>query len=254
MLEIGSSLREARRRRKLELAEVERATRIRVQQLAALEQERFELLPPDPYRRSFLREYADFLGLDGDLYTTEYDLRFRPPEPQAPSPPARRSAAAPRRLLRLRPLPTNAGLALAGLIVIVAMAAVALWQLGRPGASGTRVSTTLPHRQHRAASSKPRHAATPLPPAKRAATLVLTAARGSCWLWVRLDSGTGPTVYQQTLQPGATVRFGLHRRLWLRLGAPWNLDATIGHRSLTTVLPARTANVYATAAGLAPAP
>src|ERR1700747_1747766 len=69
MLEIGSSLREARRLRKVELVEVERATRIRVQQLEALEQERFENLPPDPYRRSFLREYADFLGLDADLYT-----------------------------------------------------------------------------------------------------------------------------------------------------------------------------------------
>ena len=80
MLEIGSSLREARRLRKIELADVERATHIRVKQLEALEQERFELLPPDPYRRSFLREYADFLGLDADLYTSEYDFRFHSPE------------------------------------------------------------------------------------------------------------------------------------------------------------------------------
>jgi cytoskeleton protein RodZ len=56
MLEIGNSLREARHRRKLELAEVEKATRIRVQQLEALEHEQFDRLPPHPYPRSFLRE------------------------------------------------------------------------------------------------------------------------------------------------------------------------------------------------------
>jgi Helix-turn-helix domain len=56
MLEIGSSLREARERRGLELAKVEAATRIRARYLEALESERFELLPEGPYRRSFLRE------------------------------------------------------------------------------------------------------------------------------------------------------------------------------------------------------
>ena len=47
MLEIGSSLREARRLRNVDLADVEKATRIRVQQLEALEQERFDQLPPE---------------------------------------------------------------------------------------------------------------------------------------------------------------------------------------------------------------
>src|SRR5436190_23784103 len=89
MFEIGSSLREARNRQGLELAEVE-ATRIRGRYLEALEQERFELLPAGPYPRSFLREYADFLGLDGDIYANEYDLRFAPAEPELPSPTPRR--------------------------------------------------------------------------------------------------------------------------------------------------------------------
>ena len=45
MLEIGSSLREARGRQGLELAEVEAATLIRGRYLEALEHEQFELLP-----------------------------------------------------------------------------------------------------------------------------------------------------------------------------------------------------------------
>src|SRR5207253_6124236 len=85
MLEIGETLREARSRRGLTLADVEAATRIHVRFLDALEQERFEVLPAGPYPRSFLREYAQFLDLDPAIFASEYDLRFAPAEPEPPS-------------------------------------------------------------------------------------------------------------------------------------------------------------------------
>jgi cytoskeleton protein RodZ len=91
MLEIGSSLREARRRQGVELDQVAAATMIRVRYLEAIENERFELLPDGPYRRSFLREYAEYVGLDGDVYAAEYDLRIAEPEPAEPRPPSRDS-------------------------------------------------------------------------------------------------------------------------------------------------------------------
>lgn len=237
MLEIGSSLREARRRRNVELADVEKATRIRVQQLVALEQERFEQLPPDPYRRSFLREYADFLGLDADLYTSEYDFRFHPPEPRLPSPPPRRRAGLDKRLFL-------AG----GVLAAAALIGLGVWALGRSGGKGSSAPpVTEPTTTAQAPVST--QAATPAPPPR---TLLLTAARGNCWLLVRVGSSSGPIVYQQTLQSGHTLRFGLHRTLWIRIGAPWNLDATVGKSSVT--LPTHIADVVATAAGLQPAP
>ena len=87
MFEIGSALREERHRRKLDLGDVASATRIRVTHLEALEQERFDQLPPGLYRRSFLREYADFLNLDADAFAQEYDLRFAEPNPEPFRPP-----------------------------------------------------------------------------------------------------------------------------------------------------------------------
>ena len=94
MFEIGSALREERHRRKLDLGDVASETRIRVSHLEALEQERFDQLPPGLYRRSFLREYADFLDLDGDAFAQEYDLRFAEPDPEPfrPLTPARSSS------------------------------------------------------------------------------------------------------------------------------------------------------------------
>src|SRR5688500_6050425 len=61
MFEIGNSLREARLRRELELADAEHGTKIRGKYLRALEDERFELLPSHTYVKGFLRSYAEFL-------------------------------------------------------------------------------------------------------------------------------------------------------------------------------------------------
>jgi Helix-turn-helix domain/RodZ C-terminal domain len=252
MLEIGSSLREARSRRGLELVEVEAATMIRTRYLEALEEERFELLPAGPYARSFLREYADFLGLDGEIFVGEYEQRFAP-EPEPPSPP-------PPPGVRLAQLLGSLSLTRGLIILAVALIGVGLWQLGGSGEkTGVKPTPTAPQTPTRT-STKPhapaRHPAAPAakPSANPSPTLVLTAARGSCWLSVRIGSDAGPTVFERTLQQGQTVRFGLRRALWIRLGAPWNLDATIGGRPVISALPPRTGNVIVTAGGLRLAP
>src|SRR5438132_6331438 len=96
MFELGASLRDARRKRGLELDAVQRATRIRRRYLEAIENERFDLLPGDAYARGFLREYAEFLGLDGGLYVQEYNDRFAPRDEAPPIAPRRSVPRQPR--------------------------------------------------------------------------------------------------------------------------------------------------------------
>lgn len=81
MPEIGSTLREARMRARIDITEVEQATKIRAKYLRALENEEWGLLPGPTFIKSFLREYADFLGLDSRTLVEEYKLRYdRPSE------------------------------------------------------------------------------------------------------------------------------------------------------------------------------
>src|SRR5207237_9139756 len=75
MFEIGNSLREARVRQGLDYPQIELATKIRAKYIRALEDEQFELLPAETYIKGFLRSYAEFLGLDGQLYVDEYNSR-----------------------------------------------------------------------------------------------------------------------------------------------------------------------------------
>jgi transcriptional regulator with XRE-family HTH domain len=241
MFEIGTSLREARVRRGLELEEVEERTAIRSRYLAAIEEERFVVLPKGVYRRSFIREYADFLGLDGDLYVEEYMSRHEPEEAeQTLAPPAlrRRDRISPPTLVKLSA--TLVGAALVGL---------AVWGLGgtesKPesleGRAGTeaRAPTFTP-------PVRPRPAVRPTPP--RATSIALTASRGRCWISVRLRSRDGPVVLERTLEEGETVRLGLKAPLWIRLGAPQNLDARM--RGKLVELPRQLGDVLVTGTGV----
>jgi hypothetical protein len=51
-------------------------------------------------------------------------------------------------------------------------------------------------------------------------------------------------VWEGTLEPGRTVHF-VSKRLWLRVGAPWNVDAQLNGKS--TTLPTQTGDLVVTA-------
>lgn len=72
MSEIGETLRERRMALKIDVHEVEEATKIRAKYLRALENEEYNLLPGNAYVKSFLRTYADYLGLDSRALVDQY--------------------------------------------------------------------------------------------------------------------------------------------------------------------------------------
>ena len=92
MFEIGNSLREARLRQSLDYPDIERVTKIRAKYLRALEDESFETLPAQTYVKGFLRTYAEFLGLDGQLYVDEYNSRYVTRDEDVPFRPRRNTS------------------------------------------------------------------------------------------------------------------------------------------------------------------
>src|SRR5437763_11660480 len=74
MPEIGATLREARMRARIDVSEIEAQTKIRAKYLRALENEEWGLLPGPTFVKSFLRTYAQALGLDGKALVEEYRL------------------------------------------------------------------------------------------------------------------------------------------------------------------------------------
>src|SRR5436853_5947792 len=102
MPSIGETLREARMRQRLDITDVEAKTKIRAKYLRALENEDFGMLPGPTFVKSFLRTYAEFLGLDPHVLVEEYRARHDPRDeseltPFAPRPRGRERRPPPRR-------------------------------------------------------------------------------------------------------------------------------------------------------------
>jgi cytoskeleton protein RodZ len=248
MFEVGGSLREARLKRGLSPADVQKAIRIRDRYLQALEEERWELLPGDAYVKGFLRTYADYLGLDGNLYVEEYNSRFaRPDEPQLVPVRFARTGTRFGGLGFLRPL------VLVGAVVAI-VAAIAAWQLS--GSSSpkhsapptTAPTTTASHTTPKKTKRKKTHEKQVSAALPRRAVVV--ASRGNSWLWVRSGSAAGPTVYQGTLLQGRTLSVSLKSGpVWIRIGDPPSIDLRLGGK-LMHGLPTQVGNVLLTRRGV----
>ncbi len=78
MAEIGKILKEARIRRGLSIDEVQKKTKIQKKYLEALEEDDFQAMPGTFYVRTFLRQYAKAVEIDGDKLVAYYDKQFSP--------------------------------------------------------------------------------------------------------------------------------------------------------------------------------
>ena len=194
MFEIGNSLREARVRRGLDFNQAEVATKIRGKYLRALEDEQFEMLPAETYVKGFLRTYAEYLGLDGQLYVDEYSEAR-----------ARRSAARPQR--RNRRIETNVVLVALATIVILTVIVISAWKASG-GGNAPAVKATPP------AATRPKS----VPP-----LFLVTAVRGTTHLTARRNNARGNVAFDGTIAKGDPARAIRGHRLWVQIDTPENL-------------------------------
>jgi cytoskeleton protein RodZ len=141
MADIGTTLREARIRARIDISEVEARTKIRAKYLRAIENEEWDLLPGPVYVKSFLRTYGEFLGLDSRQLVDEFKRRYERPSDQDLKPIStlgrdRRERELRRRRPRLGPL---------GAVVIVLAAVVAaLFVIGSLNSKTTPTTPSTP--------------------------------------------------------------------------------------------------------------
>jgi hypothetical protein len=213
MFEIGNSLREARLRRELDFPELEQGTKIRAKYLRALEDENFDQLPASTYIKGFLRTYADYLGLDGQLYVDEYNVRYASGDEvlerrvRGPAPP-RRARKRHRRLER-----NVVWFALIGIAALTGLV-IAAWRYG----GSTPQALPLSH----PASAVP----------SRVGGLFVKAVHGNTLLIVRARSDVGKQVWNGTLSEGEAQRFDATHGLWVYLGSPENAEMRLNGRAV----------------------
>lgn len=125
-------------RARIDVSEIEAQTKIRAKYLRALENEEWSLLPGPTFVKSFLRTYAQALGLDGKALVEEYRLHHERPSEGALEP----IVSTPQRPRGRAPSsgPSRGYMAAVGAVVAVIVVLIVLLVSG--GGSSTSTSST----------------------------------------------------------------------------------------------------------------
>jgi cytoskeleton protein RodZ len=205
MPEIGSTLREARMRRRIDIQEVETATKIRAKYLRALENEEWSLLPGATFVKTFLRTYAEFLGLDGRLLVEEYKARYEPVSQQEMPQFTQRLDRRRRRPVPSRPKGPPVWLVIVAVLVAIIGGLALLGSLGsgtdKSADTGPRTTTTNQRSSSKAAGgSGSSTTTTQKKPASRTVSLRIVPTGA---VWVCLEDARG-----RKLIPGQQLSTG----------------------------------------------
>jgi hypothetical protein len=209
MFEIGNSLREARLRRGIEFVQAEGATKIRGKYLRALEEEQFSLLPSPTYVKGFVRTYAEYLGLDGQLYVDEYNSRFVVGE-DADGLRPRRSSVRPQR--RNRRVETNVVLVALAAIALVTIVVISAWKSSGGDGGGVTVA------RQPAATQAPRV----VPP-----LFWVRAVRGDATVAAHDTNASGKLRFEGTVSAGEPALQLRGKRLWVSIDSPENVQIRV---------------------------
>jgi cytoskeleton protein RodZ len=227
MPEIGETLRDARMRARIDVSEIEAKTKIRAKYLRALENEEWGLLPGPTFVKSFLRTYAQALGLDGKALVEEYRLHHEHPSEAALEP----IVAGPQRS-RGRPsggrppgAPSRGYLAIIGVVVLlIVLLIVGLISKGG-GSKSNSASTTSGKSPNAAAHKGKRQVATP--GASSRSEVVALSLKASAPVYVCLIGDHGRRAIDgKELQAGETTSTYHAKRF----------EITLGNSSVTMIL------------------
>jgi cytoskeletal protein RodZ len=228
MPSIGDTLREARMRQRLDISDVESRTKIRAKYLRALENEEFGMLPGPTFVKTFLRTYAEMLGLDPHVLVEEYRANYEREdelEAQTFGPP---SVA--RRDRHRGPWLGAGSIALLTLVAVVAvLVAIGLSSDDEGGADGEQASEPETTERRTETQTQPERA----PPTRVSVRIVPGTPT-----WMCVDHGEGtPVVFENTTDTtqrfrGKRVRVNLGKRdvrVWVN-GKP--VEVTPGPEAL----------------------
>jgi cytoskeleton protein RodZ len=221
MPEIGSTLREARMHARIDVSEIEAQTKIRAKYLRALENEEWSLLPGPTFVKSFLRTYAQALGLDGKALVEEYRLHHERPSEAALEPIVSTPQSARGRVRVSGARPSRGYMVAVGVIAVVIVLLIVGLVSGGGGGSGTHTTSTSASvpaksdaRHHSAATHPKTHH-----PTATSSMLVALSLRPTAALYVCLIGDSGRKLIPGTeLHPGATTSTFHAKRFEITLG------------------------------------
>ena len=257
---LGNTLREERERQNLSVEDIEQGTSIRALYIEAIENGEYDKLPGEVYTRGFIKNYAKFLGLDGDEFSKQFTAEVH----GAPSPspvsenPVENSAEIPAETFVVETKPvkpvkpakpakpekksskvvgeihgetggSSSKLIVAAVVIIAALAGGAWSFLSSDGGDVATKPPVQTQQQPKPENPTPVANANPAPPAPIDGVKVEAKFNDRCWTLATVD---GTVVLEGVVEAGENLSWEGKQNINLRLGNAGAVELTHNGQNL----------------------
>ncbi|MFH0839169.1 MAG: RodZ domain-containing protein [Candidatus Omnitrophota bacterium] len=218
---IGQTLKKAREEKNITLEELQRATKIQMKFLVSLEEEAFERLPNPTYVKGFIKQYAQYVGLDPEPLLNEYNVlnpEVPPQELEIKTEDEKIDSEIPKKTPVMLVTIIVAG------IVVISLVAFGLSKIFvSKKSSEPSIKTEIPFVTVKKAEK-------PILLVKKNEILQLTAkASQDTWMHIKCD---GKIVYQSILKAGSSINLQAKEEMVLWVGNAASLELNLNGHNL----------------------
>lgn len=216
---VGELLRAEREKKGLSIKEIETAISIRALYINAIEEGNYTIVPGEVYLKGFIRNYANYLGLDGKEMVASYRLAQQPVVPNIVDTPVEPP-------METRTSTNNNSKKLLIIsILAICVAGSAWWVLGNQ----TPAKEPLEAKQVQPAPVPTVPIATQPVAVQNNPVVIVAKYTEKCWTSVVAD---GKQIYEGTPQNGETITWEAQKNLTITAGNASGIDITYNGQSM----------------------
>ncbi len=247
---LGDKLREARERKNLTIKDIENGTSIRSLYIEALENGKYGQLPGEVYVKGFIRNYANFVGLDASAMVKEYLEENHPEqlvtEEQGPGENAQGAESAPAQNTavhttsyspeleqdsysdlrqRMDASHRRQNVLLAGGVFVVVLIAAGYFLMSTPDEPQRKTQQAPVQTQ----TTRPAEAQAKPETPKRQDVEVVAKYTARCWTEVKAD---GKVLFEGTVESGKTMKWNAKDQIVITAGNAGAVTYTVNGKDV----------------------
>lgn len=231
---VGELLRAEREKKGLSIKEIESAISIRALYINAIEEGNYSIVPGEVYLKGFIRNYANYLGLNGQEVVASYRLAQQPVVPEVIAPPAEtRTKTKPKATANDSSTTTAISGKKSGKLLIISLLAVfvagsAWWLFANqsPAKEPQETKQVQPTPPSSAPLATP---PAPAVPAQNKPVVVIAKFTEQCWTSVVADD---KQIYEGTPQTGETLTWEAQKNITITAGNAGGVDITYNGKEM----------------------
>jgi cytoskeletal protein RodZ len=222
---VGEILKAEREKRGISIKDVEKGTSIRSLYIQAIEDGDYAIVPGEVYLKGFIRNYATFLGLDGQEMVKIYRQSQLPPEPpvETPKPQPERKTDQP------KPSPGGGRWVpwLIGIIIVacIVWGAASFFNQPAPPTQPSKPAPQTPATPAPTPTPKPQAQVTPAPAPTPQTKPVTIVAKYTAQAWTQVTAD-GKDIYEGIPKVGETLTWTADKTITIKLGNAAGVDIT----------------------------